>query len=181
MNILSVENRTRTSYQPCQSALAYNEAFECQLPPAIRAELEEPLPRIARQPVPSAPLPVGAKSTALNLLGLSILLGGIVLVLLLAGLVAGTIGSRGEKHSQAQIDALLSTYQPVTELQVGHWYHVTLPNGQTIVACYQGERAELPPQGRFLGEEWKVDSGADSHCWIWMVPVGAHLASWVDP
>jgi hypothetical protein len=44
----------------------------------------------------------------------------------------------------------------------------------------QGElpsSAALPPQGRFIGEEWSTGSTS----WVWMQPAGASLPSWVDP
>jgi hypothetical protein len=51
----------------------------------------------------------------------------------------------------------------------------------TIVeAGYQGElpnSAALPPQVRFIGEEWSTGNTS----WIWMTPAGASFPSWVDP
>ena len=186
MNLLSVENRTRT-YQTRQSARkseTYDDQFEGQLPLAIRAELKESRPKRDSQPLVPPPVRRPKSAVLEVLVGLPLLFGTMMLVLLLVGWGAGTIGSRGEKRplTQAEIDALVSVYQP-RELQIGTWYRVTLPDGTRVVACYQGQlpsSADLP-EPRFLGEEWKVGFGENSHFWIWAVPSGAHVASWVDP
>jgi hypothetical protein len=55
-----------------------------------------------------------------------------------------------------------------------------MPDGTTVEARYQGElssSAALPPQGRFIGEEWSTGNTS----WIWMTPDGASFPSWVDP
>jgi len=69
--------------------------------------------------------------------------------------------------------------------QTGQWHSVTLLDGRTVVqACYQGalnSPADLPAQGRFLGEECSTGTGPSANQWIWLQPAGAHFASWVDP
>jgi hypothetical protein len=70
------------------------------------------------------------------------------------------------------------------ETQTGQWHTVTLPDGSVVQACYQGNlanSADLPPQGRFLGEEWSTGTRSNGSDWIWLQPAGAHFASWVDP
>jgi len=55
-----------------------------------------------------------------------------------------------------------------------------MPDGTIVEARYQGElpsSAALPPQGRFIGEEWSTGNTS----WIWMTPAGAAFPSWVDP
>ena len=57
---------------------------------------------------------------------------------------------------------------------------VRMPDGTIVEARYQGElpsSAALPPQGRFIGEEWSTGNTS----WIWMTPAGANFPSWVDP
>jgi len=57
---------------------------------------------------------------------------------------------------------------------------VRMPDGTITEARYQGElpnSAALPPQGRFIGEEWSTGNTT----WIWMTPAGANFPSWVDP
>jgi hypothetical protein len=57
---------------------------------------------------------------------------------------------------------------------------IRLPDGTIVEARYQGElpsSAALPPQGRFIGEEWSTGNTS----WIWMTPAGASFLSWVDP
>jgi hypothetical protein len=60
------------------------------------------------------------------------------------------------------------------------WQSIRMLDGRIVPVHYEGElpsSAALPPQGRFLGEEWS--SGKTS--WIWMTPAGASFPSWVDP
>jgi hypothetical protein len=55
-----------------------------------------------------------------------------------------------------------------------------MPDGTVVQASYQGDlpsSAMLPSYGRFIGEEWSTGTTS----WIWMTPVGASFASWVDP
>jgi hypothetical protein len=57
---------------------------------------------------------------------------------------------------------------------------IRMPDGTIVQARYQGElpsSAALPPQGRFIGEEWSTGHTS----WIWMTPAGANFPSWVDP
>ena len=70
------------------------------------------------------------------------------------------------------------------EAQTGEWHAVTLLDGSVVEACYQGNLgspADLPPQGRFLGEEWSTGIEQNAIDWIWLKPVGSSFASWVDP
>jgi hypothetical protein len=58
---------------------------------------------------------------------------------------------------------------------------VTMPDGSIVDTHYQGEltsSAALPPQGPFIGEEWKT---ADGTSWVWTTSRGASFPSWVDP
>jgi hypothetical protein len=60
------------------------------------------------------------------------------------------------------------------------WQRIRMPDGSIVNASYQGElpsSAALPPQGRFIGEEWSTGNTS----WIWMTPAGASFPSWVDP
>jgi hypothetical protein len=60
------------------------------------------------------------------------------------------------------------------------WQPIRMPDGSIVNARYQGElpsSAALPPQGRFIGEEWSTGNTS----WIWMRPAGANFPSWVDP
>jgi hypothetical protein len=71
---------------------------------------------------------------------------------------------------------------PVTSAvsPVANWQQIRFLDGTTVWASYQGElssSAALPPQGRFIGEEWSTGNTS----WIWMTPPGASFPSWVDP
>jgi hypothetical protein len=60
------------------------------------------------------------------------------------------------------------------------WQSIRMPDGSVIPVHYEGElpsSAALPPQGRFIGEEYSTGNTS----WIWMTPVGTSFPSWVDP
>jgi hypothetical protein len=67
-----------------------------------------------------------------------------------------------------------------TVSNTGWWQSIRMPDGSVIPVRYEGElssSAALPPQGRFLGEEFSVGSTT----WIWTLRPGATTPSWVDP
>jgi len=77
--------------------------------------------------------------------------------------------SRSRFSEHAPIPAPYAESQPVR-----------MPDGTIVEARYQGELpsgAALPPQGRFIGEQWSTGNTS----WIWMTPAGASFPSWVDP
>jgi hypothetical protein len=69
---------------------------------------------------------------------------------------------------------------PVSTVSNAEWQPVKMPDGTIMEARYQGElpsSAALPPQGRFIGEEWSTGNTS----WIWMTPTGVNFPSWIDP
>jgi hypothetical protein len=247
MNPCSEDNRTWTSQIPQRAYRrleGFDEAFESELPPEIRRELEKPLPPInrwparipeteeeitaaiawlesqgylrptapaavrplpTRPPVVQAPKPAPPKRSSRSG-GWGIVwmvIGGVFLWALLhnqssqpSPLRAGFNPLRLVPEArQTPIDVRRALpVVPRAELvggpafsvpQTGQWHSVTLLDGRTVVqACYQGalnSPADLPAQGRFLGEEWSTGTGSSANQWIWLQPAGAHFASWVDP
>jgi hypothetical protein len=74
--------------------------------------------------------------------------------------------------------ALLVSSQTSTVSNSGQ--PIRMPDGTIVNARLQGElpsSASLPPQGRFIGEEYSTGTTS----WIWMTPAGASFPSWVDP
>jgi hypothetical protein len=160
------------------------------------------------RPAPTAPLIVPSSKTPLaerprHHVWIWLLLGGVVLWALLHNQGSQPSPLRAELNPlrlvpearQTPIDVRRALpVVPRAELvggpafsvpQTGPWHSVTLLDGRTVVqACYQGalnSPADLPAQGRFLGEEWSTGTGPSANQWIWSQPAGAHFASWVDP
>ena len=68
----------------------------------------------------------------------------------------------------------------VSNVSNAEWQPIKMPDGSIVNVRYQGElpsSAALPPQGRFIGEEYSTGNTS----WIWMTPAGATFPSWVDP
>jgi hypothetical protein len=69
---------------------------------------------------------------------------------------------------------------PVSTALANSGQLIRMPDGSIVEARFQGylsSSAQLPPQGRFIGEEYSTGNTS----WIWMTPAGANFPSWVDP
>jgi hypothetical protein len=247
-----IRTRMFNPRQSIRTPLDYEEQFERQLPPEVRAELEARLPAISRPPVripetekeiqeaivwlksrgylppspvqpPPAPSSVQNTRAPANNGGLAALVWTLIIGCILAPIVLiGMLASLNNSHPSTEnrpaavpsrqpayahprevrralpVDVrralpavrraeLVSTptlFDSPSEPQRGDWHSVTLLDGTTVQACYQGNLASsgnLPSQGHFLGEEWSTGTGPNATDWIWLQPAGAHFASWVDP
>jgi hypothetical protein len=212
VHTFSVENRTRM-YPPRPGVRsrsrrgAFDDQFDCELPPAARSELfgEIPPPQTYRRfPVSKSPPPARRfKGVIIAAITIAALLLYAVSVSRPGGPSTYTLTPESRSVRTPVVPpsqsvevrralpvevrralpvvprALPLGSQTFTDLNT-NWQSIRMPDGTITQASYQGElpsSAALPPQGRFIGEEWSTGNAT----WVWMTPAGANFPSWVDP
>ena len=154
-------------------------------PPPPREMIYRQSPPVSPPPLPPVTPPVAARTCeSAPRRGSGIcwwLLGFPVIVGLLSQPPSTQSGSRWvEVRALPVIPGALPVDSQTSAVSNAPWQSVRMPDGTIVQPSLQGElpsSASLPPQGRFIGEEYSTGTTS----WIWMTPAGASFPSWADP